>query len=288
MDLGNLSDNVAIALLVLAWYFLLVEVPSKIQPRANIGKWRIWAGGLFMVFVLVGATGEFVPEDGPYYVEPMGMGSVLAKFAMILTVGVMHPYLSLKAYRVCWWAAGLAMFALPFFSGLVFAFQPTGLSQLGIMVFIPSSIVAGFLVVFRGGGKGFQRIDGTVLRERMVAYLCLAGSFLGIACGPGVGMSLRTAYWMLHMPEMNRVAARVFETNRSEVWRGVRVDKHPLGEGGVLFWWGGGFPARHSVLAWMPNDKDLEERLEKIRQHWSVRAFSVDRADDKAKWYYLR
>jgi hypothetical protein len=134
--------------------------------------------------------------------------------------------------------------------GALFAFRETtilqlliGVSLLGLFVsFILSTVHA-----FRSWRE---------LRWRALLPFCLCGIVL--AASTDLGRFARDAYFRRQIPRLE-TAVKTFRASGQlpEIsWRGYQVTTSKIGDtnAAVIFWWGEGFPVKHTVLVYCSVD----------------------------------
>ncbi len=154
----------------------------------------------------------------------------------------------------------------------------------GLYVYRPSTLVGlVMLLFFLGFGINFLwnmlRPLGTESERGTLLLLTLGFALIAFFCAPRVGAYARDAYFRSHLPELNQFVAGVVP---QEGWQPAPVfpaPYHAHREAGdflvVEFAWGGGFPARHTFLTYVEDERALPSQeatgataLAKIADHW--------------------
>jgi hypothetical protein len=132
----------------------------------------------------------------------------------------------------------------------LFAFRETAFLQLlfGVLLFgLFVSCILSAVHAFRSWRE---------LRWRALLPFCLCGIVFVVSTD--VGRLARDAYFRHQIPRLE-VAVKTFHTSGQlpEVsWRGYQVTTSKIGatNAAVIFWWGGGFPVKHTVLVYCSAD----------------------------------
>ena len=114
------------------------------------------------------------------------------------------------------------------------------------------------------------------LRSSLVVLLLIAAPFIGARAG----IALRDRVFRARLPQYEAVIRQLRAGVTPDVpWRlGHHVTHRPVdGDVVATFWWGGGFPVKHTVFVYHPGDieTDVEfrrawRRIRPLAQNWYV------------------
>lgn len=135
-----------------------------------------------------------------------------------------------------------------------FAFQENLLFQLLFAVSLLGLGVAGILSIVH--------LKRTWSQVRWRALLP-GGFYLFVLISSGAaGLSARDAYFRSIIPELEN-QIQTYETDGEfpeTDWKGYGISPDTLASGDIVvtFWWGGGFPVKHTALVYCATDEPLE------------------------------
>jgi hypothetical protein len=137
------------------------------------------------------------------------------------------------------------------------------LSFLALLAGIPAFIAGIVFIVTKGGFK------------KTTYYLPLCAVVAAFVAGPRFGDFLRKAYFSTHLSELQEFALTARDSSPRDgiKWKDVYTSAGTTKSGHryVFFWWGGGFPVKHTVLAY--HSGNAEEAAADFRGEWRGREF---------------
>ena len=157
--------------------------------------------------------------------------------------------------------------------GALFAFRETPILQLLFGVSLPA-FFASFILSAMHTFRSWRE-----LRWRALLPFCLCGVVLFVSTD--AGRLARDAYFRNQIPRLE-VAAKAFHESGQlpgVSWRGYQVTTSKIGDtnAAVIFWWGGGFPVKHTVLVYCSCDDSKGffrdggwRRVHALAEHWWV------------------
>jgi len=164
--------------------------------------------------------------------------------------------------------------AFTFATLTLFAFRQNvllqALTMLAVLASLPAFVAGVVFIVTKGGCK------------KLACYAPLCAIVVAIFFGPRFGGFLRDAYFSARISELQEfaLAAPASAEPRDGIkWRDVPVSAGTTKSGHryVFFWWGGGFPVRHTVLAYHSGtareaEVDFSDgwRSREFRDHWLI------------------
>jgi hypothetical protein len=138
-----------------------------------------------------------------------------------------------------------------------------GLTILAFLAGIPA-FIAGILFVARKGGY-----------RKIAYYAPLCAVVAAFFLGPRLGDFLRRAYFSAHLAELQQFAIAAPDSSPLDglKWKDVYTSAGTTKSGHryVFFWWGGGFPVMHTVLAYHSGTE--EEAISDFKGEWRGRGF---------------
>jgi hypothetical protein len=157
--------------------------------------------------------------------------------------------------------------------GVLFAFREHTILQLLFaisLLALVGSFIASVIHVFRSWSQ---------LRWRTLLPLATCG--LVLVASTDVGRYVRDAYFRSQIPRLEAAAKTYLESGQMPAisWSGSQVTATKVGDTNatVIFWWGGGFPVKHTVLVYCSADDPKSyfrdegwRRGYALQDHWWV------------------
>jgi hypothetical protein len=160
-------------------------------------------------------------------------------------------------------------------SGIVlamFAFKETTLLQILTLAAL-LGLVTAFVVAVINAVLFWRQRRWRVLFPFLVVLLCGVG-------GPRLGGVVRNAYFRKQLPDLETAIASYRDTGTmpDTQWRGYQVHADEWeGATVVEFWWGSGFPVKHTVLLYFSGDDITSYRrrhgwyyASRLEEHWWI------------------
>jgi hypothetical protein len=148
---------------------------------------------------------------------------------------------------------GVAAFIFTTFALFVFRQNVLlqAISMLGFLAGIPAFIAG---VVFVTTNHGYKKA---------MCYVPVCAVVFAFWAGPRVGSLFRTAYFTYHLAEMQNFALTTPDSSPHDgvKWRNIYTSAGTTKSGHryVFFWWGNGFPVKHTVFAYHSGSADEAE-----------------------------